>query len=97
MARPLRGIFRWSGTKDPRWDAWFPLSIKEKEILKFPVCEQCGIAVHYLIVDPAYSEAEIQEDPGFFRDWVLHCTDHGHHHMPSGLLAPGQEPPPRMT
>lgn len=93
MAESLRGIFRWSGTQDPKWDTWYPLSVKQ--ILKFPVCEQCGIAVDYLVIDPGASAEEIQEELELLRDWVLRTSDHGHHHMPNGQLASGQELPRR--
>jgi len=94
MTERLRGIFRWSGTQDPNWDHSYPFSIKQ--ILDFPVCEQCGIAVDYLIIDPAVSNEEMQKELEQLRDWILYISDHGHHRMPiTGQFGPGQEPPQR--
>lgn len=92
MGGGLRGIFRWSSTQDSNWDAWYPLS--ERQILDFPVCEQCGIAVDYLIIAPGVSDEEIRTDLERLRDYILEISDHGHHCMPiTGQLAPGQQVP----
>ena len=95
MAESKRCIFKWSGTRDADWDHWYPMT--EDQILKFPVCEQCDIALDCLVIDPSASDEEIQQDLEFLRDWVRHHTEHGHHHLPNGQLAPEQEPPRRSV
>jgi len=93
MARSKGCIFRWSGTPSADWDSWYPMTRKgEDEILGFPICEQCGIAVDCLRVDDRISDEQMQKDLESLRDWVLQYTKHGHHHLPNGQLAPGQEP-----
>lgn len=89
MVERFAGIVKWSGTQDPKWDQWFPLSTKQ--VLSFPICEQCGVAVDCLVIDPRLSDEMIEKELEFLRERILYFTDHGRHWMPgTGQLAPGQ-------
>ncbi len=86
-----RGIFRWSGTEGIAYEVWRPFAVEESK--EFPVCDGCGVAIDYLLVERRLPE-EVQEDLEFMRDWIMEISMHGHHRMPlTGEFAPGHELP----
>jgi len=84
------GTVKWSGTpanEEYQRDFWR----RHKEILGFLICEECGLALDWVVVDRELTDEDIERSLQEVRMEILEATKHGHHHL-RGMYGPGQVP-----
>ena len=84
------GSCKWSGTpanEGYQRDFWQ----RHKEILGFPICEECELALDRVVVDRELTDEYIEDELQRVRREILETTKHGHHHF-RGMYGPRQVP-----
>jgi len=84
------GSIKWSGTPaSPQYqrDFWR----RHKEVLGFPICQECELALDWVVTDRKLTDEYIENELQRFRKEILETTKHGHHHL-AGMYGPGQVP-----
>jgi hypothetical protein len=81
MHEEHRILIRWTGTDNPFWNEWYPLSNESR--LGLEVRPQCGAHVDFLILQSNVSEQEIARALHELREWIADTGPCGSNSLPT--------------